>query len=153
LSNARTLTAESYPLSLDLKKQMRKGHFTRKPASLSLNELGRAIRNVRRTFPDLQENGVPRMRIKLAVEASKRLALALSCFSFALLGIPLGIRAHHKESSIGIGLSLVLLFVYYLFIILADSLLDHPAWRPDLIPWIPVLGGQLLGGFLLYRNR
>ena len=153
LSNARTLTAESYPISLDLKKLMRKGHFTRKPASLSLNELVRAIRNVRRTFPDLQENGVPRMRIKLAVEASKRLALALSCFSFALLGIPLGIRAHHKESSIGIGLSLVLLFVYYLFIILADSLLDHPEWRPDLIPWIPVLGGQLLGGFLLYRNR
>ena len=51
------------------------------------------------------------------------------------------------------GVSLALLFVYYLFIIVADSLLDRPAWRPDLIPWIPVLGGQMLGGFLLYRNR
>ncbi len=93
------------------------------------------------------------MRIKLAVEASKRLALALSCFSFALLGIPLGIRAHRKESSIGIGLSLVLLFVYYLFIILADSCWITRSGVPALIPWIPVLGGQLLGGFLLYRNR
>ena len=153
LANARTLTAESYPVALDLRKLLSKGKFTRKPASLSLGELVRAIRHVRQTFPDLPEQDVPRMRIKLAVEANKRLALALSCFSFALLGIPLGIRAHRKESSIGIGLSLVLLFTYYLFIIVADSLLDRPEWRPDLIPWIPVLGGQLLGGFLLCRNR
>ncbi len=153
LANARTLTAESYPVALDLRKLLSKGKFTRKPASLSLGELVRAIRHVRQTFPDLPEQGVPRMRIKLAVEANKRLALALSCFSFAMLGIPLGIRTNRKESSIGIGLSLVLLFTYYLFIIVADSLLDRPEWRPDLIPWIPVLGGQLLGGFLLCRNR
>ena len=153
LAKARTLTAESYPVTLDLRKLLKKGKFNKKPASLSLGELVRAIRDIRQTFPDIQEQGVPRMRLKLAVEANKRLALALSCFSFAVLGIPLGIRAHRKESSIGIGLALVLLFVYYLFIIVADSLLDRPAWRPDLIPWIPVLGGQLLGGFLLYRNR
>lgn len=153
LAKARTLTAESYPVALDLRKLLRKGKFNKKPASLPLGELVRAIRSVRQTFPDLPEQGVPRMRIKLAMEASKRLALALSCFSFALLGIPLGIRAHRKESSIGIGLALVLLFLYYLFIIVADSLLDRPAWRPDLIPWIPVLGGQILGGYLLYRQR
>ena len=153
LAKARTLAAESYPVSLDLRKLLKKSKFAKKPASLSLGELVRAIRDVRQTFPDLQETGVPRMRLKLAMEASKRFALALSCFSFALLGIPLGIRAHRKESSIGIGLSLVLLFAYYLFIIVADSLLDRPEWRPDLIPWIPVLGGQILGGFLLYRNR
>ena len=87
------------------------------------------------------------------MEASKRFALALSCFSFALLGIPLGIRAHRKESSIGIGLSLVLLFAYYLFIIVADSLLDRPEWRPDLIPWIPVFGCQIIGFLLLHKNR
>ncbi len=153
LANARTLTAESYPVTLDLRNLLNKGTFIKKPASLSLDELLRAIQNVRQTFPDLLEPGVPRMRIKLAVEASKRLALALSCFSFAMLGIPLGIRAHRKESSLGIGIALALLFVYYLFIIVADSLLDRPDWRPDLIPWIPVLGGQLLGGFLLHRNR
>ena len=79
--------------------------------------------------------------------------MALSCFSFALVGIPLGIRAHRKESAIGIGMALVVLFLFYLFIIVADSLLDRPQWRPDLIPWIPVLGSQLIGMVLLYRNR
>ncbi len=153
LTKARTLAAESYPVALDLRKLLRKGPPSKRPASLTLGELARAIQDIRQTFPNLPETGVLRMRTKLAVEASKRLALASSCFSFALLGIPLGIRAHRKESSIGIGLSLALLFVYYLFIIAADSLLDRPAWRPDLIPWIPVLGGQILGGILLYRNR
>ena len=74
LASARTLTAESYPVTLDLRKWLRKGTFTKKPASLPLGELVHAIRNVRQTFPDLPEPDVPRMRIKMAVEASKRLA-------------------------------------------------------------------------------
>ena len=94
-----------------------------------------------------------RMRTKLAVEANKRLALSLSCFSFTLLAIPLGIRSHRKESSIGIGIALVLLFLFYLFIIISESLLDKPDWRPDLIPWIPVVASQLLGVLLLYKHR
>ena len=108
---------------------------------------------MRRAFPDIQEANVPRMRAKMAVDANQRLALALSCFAFALLGIPLGIRAHRKESSIGIGLALVLLFLFYLFIIISDALVDRPEWRPDLIPWIPVLGCQLIGFLLLNKHR
>lgn len=149
----KTLSAESYPVTLDLRNMLQKGTLSKKPASMSFSELLGAIRTIRHTFPDILEKSVPRMRIKLAVEASKRLALALSCFSFALVGIPLGIRAHRKESTIGIGMALVVLFLFYLFIIVADSLLDRPQWRPDLIPWIPVLGSQLIGMVLLYRNR
>ena len=152
-SKARTLSAESYPVTLDLRQMLKKGKLRKKPASMTFSELIRAIRNVRQIFPDIPEEGVLRMRTKLAVDANKRLALALSCFSFALLGIPLGIRAHRKESSIGIGLALVLLFLFYLFIIIADSLLDRPTWRPDLIPWIPVVGSQILGVLLLCKNR
>jgi len=50
-------------------------------------------------------------------------------------------------------LALLLLFLFYLFIVVAESLLDRPQWRPDLIPWIPVVGSQILGTWLLYRNR
>ena len=152
-TKVRTLTAESYPVTLDLRQMLKKGKLRKKPASMTFSELVHAVRNVRQTFPDIPERGVLRMRTKLAVDANKRLALALSCFSFTLLGIPLGIRAHRKESSIGIGIALALLFVFYLFILIADSLLDRPAWRPDMIPWIPVVGSQILGGLLLYKNR
>lgn len=153
LAKARELSAESYPVTLDLRQMLKKGKISKKPASMTFAELVHAIRNVRQVFPDIQEAGVSRMRTKMAVDANKRLALAISCFSFTLLGIPLGIRSHRKESSIGIGMALVLLFLFYLFIILADALIDRPEWRPDMIPWIPVLASQLIGGLLFYKNR
>ena len=120
---------------------------------MAFPELVDSIRHVRQAFPDIQEKNVPRMRAKMAVDANQRLALALSCFSFTLLGVPLGIRTHRKESSIGIAVALVLLFFFYLFIIISDALVDRPDWRPDLIPWIPVLGCQLIGFGLLHKNR
>lgn len=153
LAKARTLNADSYPVRLDLRQMLKKAKISKKAASMTFPELVDSLRHVRQAFPDIQEQNIPRMRTKLAVDASKRLALALSCFSFTLLGIPLGIRTHRRESSIGIAIALVLLFVFYLFIILADSLVDRPDWRPDLIPWIPVLGSQLLGFALLHKNR
>ena len=153
LSKARNLSADRYPVVLDLRQMLKKGKANKKATDMTFPELVKAVQNVRRAFPDIQEANVPRMRAKMAVDANQRLALALSCFAFALLGIPLGIRAHRKESSIGIGLALVLLFLFYLFIIISDALVDRPEWRPDLIPWIPVLGCQLIGFLLLNKHR
>lgn len=153
LTKARTLSAESYPVVLDLRQMLKKGRIYKKPADMGFRELVGAIRNVRQAFPDIQEGNVPRMRAKMAVDASQRLALAMSCFSFTLLAIPLGIRSHRKDSSLGIGIALVLMFLFYMFILLADMLVDKPAWRPDMIPWIPVLASQVLGFWLLHRHR
>ena len=152
-TKARTLSADSYPITLDLRQMLRKGKINKKPSDMTFAELVRSIQNVRQTFPDIQEANVPRLRTKMAVDANKRLALAMSCFSFTLLAIPLGIRSHRKESSLGIALALVLMFTFYLFIIIADALVERPEWRPDMIPWIPVLGSQLLGCLLLFRHR
>ena len=153
LARARTLSADSYPVVLDLREMLRKGKITKKPASMTFEELLDALQNIRQVFPDIQENNVPRMRSKMAVDANQRLALALSCFSFTLMAIPLGIRSHRKESSIGIGMALVLFFLFYVFIIISDALVDFPEWRPDMIPWIPVLGCQAVGVALLRINR
>ena len=87
----------------------------------------------------------------MVVESNKRLALSLSCFAFTLLGIPLGIKSHRKESSIGVGISLFLVFIFYFFIILANSLVGHPEYRPDMIVWIPVIFSEIFGFYLLYR--
>jgi len=153
LSKARTLSAESYPVTLDLREMLTKSKIHKKPPDMTFSELVVALRNVRQAFPDIQEKNIPRIRAKMAVDANQRLAMALSCFSFTLLAIPLGIRSNRKESSIGIGLALVLIFAFYLFIIVSDALVDRPEWRPDMIPWIPVLGCQILGVLLMQKNR
>ena len=150
---ARTLSADSYPVVLDLREMLAKSKINKKPSDMTFPELVGAIQNIRQVFPDIQEESVPRLRAKMAVDASQRLALALSCFSFTLMAIPLGMRSHRKESSIGIGMALVLFFLFYLFIIISDAMVDFPEWRPDMIPWIPVLGCQAIGVALLHRNR
>jgi lipopolysaccharide export system permease protein len=85
------------------------------------------------------------------VEANKRLALALSCFAFTLLGIPLGMRSKRKESSVGVAISLLLVFLFYLFIIVANSLVGRPELRPDMIVWIPVILAEIIGFGLVRR--
>jgi len=153
LAKARVLSAESYPVTLDLREMLTKSTIHKKPSDMTFGELVRSIRRIREAFPDILEKNVEGMRMKMAVDANQRLALALSCFSFTLISIPLGIRSHRRESSIGIGMALVLFFSFYLFIILSDAMVDRPEWRPDMIPWIPVLGCQAIGFALMQKNR
>lgn len=149
----RTLSAESYPLTFNLADMLKKGKLNKKPADMPFQELLRSIRSVRSAFPSMPEEAVGRMRTKMAVELATNLSLALSCFSFMLIAVPLGMRPARKESSNGIWLALVLFLLYYLFIIIADSLAKYPEFRPELVPFIPVIGLQFIGAWLLWKNR
>jgi lipopolysaccharide export system permease protein len=144
------INAKHYPVPIDMEK-LHKKSVRRKVTDLVFSDLIAAIRNVRAAYPELEEADLLRQRMSMLVEANKRLALSISCFAFALLGVPLAMRSKRKESSVGIGISLLLVFVFYLFIIIAQSLVRHPELHPDMIVWIPVIGGELLGFWLVQR--
>jgi lipopolysaccharide export system permease protein len=90
-------------------------------------------------------------QMRLSVEMQKRFALSMACFSFVLLGVPLGIRSQRKQSSVGVAISLFLMFNFYLFVIVAESLSAQRNLRPDLIVWLPVVISVSLGCWLLWR--
>lgn len=146
------INASHYPVRLDF-SEMQNKTVRRKVPDLVFADILAAVRDVQGTFPELKPEDVSRQRMTLVVEANKRLALSLSCFAFTLLAIPLGMRSKRKESSVGIGISLLMVFFFYLFIIVANSLVKHPEYRPDLIVWIPVIGSQFAGFFLIRRLR
>lgn len=139
-----------YP-PIDLNDIMQRGTVRKKGADMTYGEVLEAIRDVRRVYPGVKEEDLAVMRMKLVVDANQRLALALSCFAFTLLGIPLGMKSNRKETSIGFGISILLVFFFYFFIIIADSLVGHPQFRPDLIIWIPILACEFIGFLLLRR--
>jgi lipopolysaccharide export system permease protein len=84
-------------------------------------------------------------------ELSKRYSFSLACFTFALVGIPLGVTAQRRETSTGFALSLMTAVAYIAFIILADTLNDKPGYYPHLIMWLPNVLFLGIGGWLFNR--
>jgi lipopolysaccharide export system permease protein len=140
---------KSYRLLLP--NAVKKAKYDKRDEDLMLGEILVRIENTQAFYPDLNEEDLVYMEMALRVEFNKRLVLALSCFSFMLLGIPLGIRSHRKESSIGIAIGLFLFLNFYLFILVAEELANRPQLRPDLIVWAPVIISVLLASRLIRR--
>ena len=127
---------------------LKEGKYTRKDKDLRFGELCARIRALGAeiaasggdsTAKSIERKMLRRERSKTRVELSKRFVFAMAGLCFVLIGVPLGIRAQRKESSIGMAISLAISLGYYLVVILMLSLQKSYAIRPDLLIWLPVV--------------
>jgi lipopolysaccharide export system permease protein len=92
-----------------------------------------------------------RDKMKLSLILHDRFNLALAVFSFALIGVPLGIKVSRRETSANLGIALGLVLAFY-FLTVAIKWLDRrPELRPDLLLWLPNVLFIGLGVWLFTR--
>lgn len=91
--------------------------------------------------------------LPVKMQLHEKASFSFASIGFTLLGIPLGIQAHRRDTSSGVAIALVLMLVYYGMLIGAKSLESQPALHPHLLLWVPNLLFQLIGVMLIVRKN
>ena len=136
------ITTQQTDLAISLKELYEKNRRERRPSQMTLTEL------LQRELSKTTDKATLSV---IKTEANKRFSLALASFAFCLIGVPLAITAHRKETSIGFLFSLVVAFVYFFFIVMVDDISSNPKLHPEILIWMPNVIFVSLGIYLFHR--
>lgn len=91
---------------------------------------------------------------KAKVELSKRFVIALASVCFVMVGIPLGLRAQRKETTIGMAYALLTLLGYFgWWYWWSGSLQKVYAVHPEIFIWLPVPVCMAVSMVLARKNQ
>ena len=115
----------------------------RKPEEMNMIELKKFIALKKKMGEDT---------LDLWIQYYLKGALPFSCLVFALLGAPLGLSPQRSSSSIGLGLSVLIVFFYYFLTFVSMAFGELRIISPFLSAWLPnfIVGG--VGVRILYNS-
>jgi lipopolysaccharide export system permease protein len=135
------ITMREGVLPISLEELLRKARNNERPNEMTLDQLQSALEKSR----DVEDEAA------FKTEVSKRFSNAMAVFTFVLVGIPLAVTAQRKETSVGIALSLVVAFSYFIIIVLTDNVKHKPHLHPEILIWLPNVLYLSIGGILFSR--
>jgi len=131
-----------YPLSRD---PIELAKLPTDPSTMTVGQARRAERL-------LKEANNRKEARRLRVRIQEKFAFPAICLVFGLIGSSLGVRPHSRTSrSQGFGISVVLIFGYYLMSFIFSSLGITGTLSPFLAAWLPVGLGLTAGLWMLSR--
>jgi lipopolysaccharide export system permease protein len=81
-----------------------------------------------------------------------KLAIPFASLVFVLIGAPLGLTPKRASSSTGLGLSIIVIFIYYILMFLSMSLGELKILPAALSAWLPNLITAGLGFYLINQK-
>ncbi|MGM0502329.1 MAG: LptF/LptG family permease [Bacillota bacterium] len=115
----------------------------KEPEEMNLEELGQHIELLEQEGQDVK---------KLKVTYHQRFSIPMACFIFALVGAPLGLSPNRSGSSIGLGLSIIVIFIYYTLMTVGSALGQSGNLTPWLGAWLQNIIFIIVGSLLMYRS-
>ncbi|MBI5417333.1 LptF/LptG family permease [Candidatus Poribacteria bacterium] len=115
-------------INLDLNFAMANRMESRSTSEMSIDELNNEINKIKNIGKNSVEKNV------LTVELHKKISIPFACFAFTLVAAPLGVMIKKSGKSVGFGISLILIIIYYAILITGVALGE----RGQLVPWIGI---------------
>ena len=143
LKNYRKMDFRFYDVRLDLSSSLseEKKAGDKSSTEMTVAELSAKLRSREMNDGALRE---------LSIELNKKLTIPLSCLVFALIGLPLGIRAHRSVRARGFTIGLALVLIYYLLRLSGEALVETGRLSPVIGTWTPNGVFAIAGIFLFY---
>ncbi len=88
---------------------------------------------------------------RLEIRIQQKYALPFVCVVFGLVGSALGVRPQRTSKATSFGVSVVIIFGYYLLSFITNALGEVQVLSPFMAAWLPTLVGLVLGLFLVFR--
>ena len=88
---------------------------------------------------------------RLDLRIQQKLAFPFICLVFGLVGAVLGTRPQRTGRATTFGISVIIIFSYYLLLFINDALGLSGVFSPIMAAWFPNLFGIGAGGFLLFK--
>ncbi|HXA14638.1 MAG TPA: LptF/LptG family permease [Opitutaceae bacterium] len=145
--------AEIFPVTFPLDKVFSRDHsLRRKLPWMTLSELlAERTRLAAQHIAPAEAKDQARAIMKVKLTINDKINTALAVLSFALIGVPLGIKVSRRETSANLGVAVLLVLVYYFFTVMIGWLDRNPEYHPDLLLWLPNLVFLGLGAWQFYR--
>jgi lipopolysaccharide export system permease protein len=104
-------------------------------------------------FLDLvEQTGDPKRTQKVRLAIQQKLSLPWACLAFGLIGTSLGLRPRRANDAPGFGLSMGIIFSYYILESMLTSLGQGSVISPFIAAWLPELGCLMIGGALMWQT-
>lgn len=147
---------DTYNVEFNMDEQIKDiSKIPKKEREMTNGELARRIENLQKkilhtNYKQLMPN-INQEISAIKTRIHNRLAISFSSLVFILVGIPLGIKVHRSETSIGAGISLILVSAYYFLMTFGEAFGDKPSFYPWLIMWVPNMILFIIGVVLIHR--